>query len=241
MRQLVVFQDLENMSYKDAWDLQTSVHQDLINKKLEFRKSGGVGIPVLPPMHRLFFVEHPPVFTLGKSGTTDHLLLPELELASHGFTFFRINRGGDITYHGPGQIVGYPIFDLEYFFTDVHRYVRSLEEAIIRTLGEYGIQGTRIQGYTGVWIPSDGEKPNRKICAIGVHLSRWVTLHGFAFNVKTDLTHFDHIVPCGIQDADKAVTSLEKELGRVVDFEEVKSVLRGKLAQVFDFEYTSNS
>jgi len=241
MRQNVVFKDLEKMTYKEAWDLQSYVHQELINLKLAFRKSGGVGIPLEPPVHSLFFVEHPPVYTLGKSGSTDHLLLSEDELESLGFTFFKINRGGDITYHGPGQIVGYPIFDLEYFFTDVHRYVRSLEEAIIRTLEVYGLEGTRIEGYTGVWLQSDGIRPNRKICAIGVHLSRWVTLHGFAFNVNTNLTHFGHIVPCGIQDSDKDVTSLQQELGHVLDMEEVKGVLREKLAQVFDFEYISNN
>jgi lipoyl(octanoyl) transferase len=176
--------------------------------------------------------------TLGRSGSEDHLLFDEAGLQAKGIEFFKINRGGDITYHGPGQIVGYPIFDLDEFFTDVHRYVRYLEEAVIRTLADYGITDAyRIKEYTGVWLPQKGWLPKRKICAIGVHLSRWVTMHGFAFNVNTDLGYFRHIVPCGINDKDKDVTSLANELGHTMDEHEVKEKLRHHLAELFGFEF----
>jgi len=211
MRQEVVFRDLGLIPYAEAWDLQTRVHQELIERKAAFRKAGNTGIPVLAPKHTLLFCEHPPVYTLGKSGSMDHLLLDEAALGREGIEFFKINRGGDITYHGPGQIVGYPIFDMEYFFTDVHRYVRYLEEAVIRVLAEYGLAGIRVSGYTGVWLPAAKGRPDRKICAIGVHMSRWVTLHGFAFNIQPRLEHFQHIIPCGIQQEDKSVTSLALE------------------------------
>lgn len=237
MRQRVYFEDLGVTSYAKAWEYQTQIHRDFIARKNEFRQSGQKGLPQPPPEHRLLFVEHPPVYTLGKSGTADHLLLSESALENEGFEFFKINRGGDITYHGPGQIVGYPIFDLEYFFTDVHRYVRNLEEAIIQTLAVYNIHAGRMPGYTGVWLEGTEGRPNRKICAIGVHLSRWVTLHGFAFNVNTNLSHFDNIIPCGIQDTDKGVTSLSQELGRTMELEEVKAILRAKFAEVFEFDF----
>jgi lipoyl(octanoyl) transferase len=177
------------------------------------------------------------VYTLGKSGSLSNLLLDEVALQKAGFEFFKINRGGDITYHGPGQIVGYPIFDLDCFFTDVHRYVRTLEEAVMLTLAEYGLKGIRVEKYTGVWLEASETKPLRKICAIGVHLSRWVTMHGFAFNINTNLDHFKHIIPCGIVDEDKAVTSLALELGKEQDIEAVKQSLKQHFAQVFGFEF----
>ncbi len=170
----------------------------------------------------------------------DHLLLSEEALEERGIQFYKTNRGGDITYHGPGQIVAYPIFDLDCFFTDVHRYVRYLEEAVILTLAEYGIEAGREEGYTGVWLAATSVLPKRKICAIGVHLRRWITMHGLALNVNTDLTYFQHIIPCGINDADKAVTSMALELGRTVDLEEVKAHLRKHFAQLFDFEWATD-
>jgi len=237
MRQEVVFRDLGLIPYAEAWDLQTRVHQELIERKAAFRKAGNTGIPVLAPKHTLLFCEHPPVYTLGKSGSMDHLLLDEAALGREGIEFFKINRGGDITYHGPGQIVGYPIFDMEYFFTDVHRYVRYLEEAVIRVLAEYGLAGIRVSGYTGVWMPAAKGRPDRKICAIGVHMSRWVTLHGFAFNIQPRLEHFQHIIPCGIQQEDKSVTSLALELDDTLDLEEVKTRLLRHFAELFGFDY----
>ncbi len=235
--QKVVFQDLGRLDYQQAWDYQTALHRDLIARKMENRQREADGLPALPQQHYLLFCEHPPVYTLGKSGSEANLLLDETALDQQGFQFFRINRGGDITYHGPGQIVGYPILDLDYFFNDVHRYVRNLEEAIIRTLAEYGIEADREQGYTGVWLPAKGYLPRRKICAIGVHLSRWVTLHGFAFNVNTNLGHFQHIIPCGISDADKSVTSLQQELQTPLDESEVKARLKVHFSELFGFEF----
>ncbi len=183
----------------------------------------------------LLLVEHPHVYTLGKSGKPEHLLLTDNELVVHGATFHRINRGGDITYHGPGQLVGYPILDLDNFFTDIHRYLRLLEEAVIETLADYGIQAGRIAGLTGVWLDfEEGALNPRKICALGVKCSRWVTMHGFALNVNTDLTYFGHIVPCGI--TDKAVTSLQQELGRAVPMTEVQDRLLPHLALLFEAE-----
>ena len=169
----------------------------------------------------------------------DHLLLSETTLKERGIEFYKINRGGDITFHGPGQIVGYPILDLDDFFTDIHKYVRFLEEAIIRTLEEYDLQGYREKGFTGVWLPQTVALPKRKICAIGVHLSRWVTMHGFAFNINTDLQYFRNIIPCGIEAADKDVTSLSVELGRPVDIVEVMGKLKKHFADLFEFEYVN--
>ena len=184
--------------------------------------------------HHLLFCEHPHVYTLGKSGKIDHLLLQEEGLRAKGIEFFKINRGGDITYHGPGQITGYPIFDLEKFKTDINWYLRTMEEVMIRVLADYGLEGGRIAKETGVWLGVGTMNP-RKICAFGVKASRWVTMHGFAFNVNTDLSYFNHIVPCGI--ADKGVTSLQKELGREVEMEEVKEKLRKYFAELFEFEF----
>ena len=179
------------------------------------------------------------MYTLGKSGDVKNLLLDEAGLKKHGAQYYPINRGGDITYHGPGQIVGYPILDLDYFFTDIHRYLRFLEEAVIRTLRDYGIESGRYEGYTGVWLDADSPQKARKICALGVKCSRWVTMHGFAFNVNTDLNYFGHIIPCGIDD--KAVTSMEKELGKKQDIEEVKNVLKQHLSNIFEWSWTPES
>ncbi len=235
--QKVIFKDLDRISYREAWDYQQQLLTEAIDIKRQNRLLKERGEPLLPVKHHLLFCEHSPVYTLGKSGSLDHLLLDETSLAEKGIEFFKINRGGDITYHGPGQIVGYPIFDLDEFFTDVHRYVRYLEEAVIRTIAEYGLEGYRIPEYTGVWLPARGLAPKRKICAIGVHLSRWVTMHGFAFNVNTELDYFRHIIPCGIQDEDKDVSSLAKELGFETDIAEVKERLKFHFADLFGFEF----
>jgi lipoyl(octanoyl) transferase len=186
-----------------------------------------------PTKNHLLFVEHPHVFTLGKSGSQENLLLNETELDTHKAVFYKINRGGDITYHGPGQLVAYPIFDLDHFFTDIHKYMRFLEEAVILTLAHYNISAGRYPGYTGVWIDAENSKA-RKICAMGVKCSRWVTMHGIGFNVNTDLSYFSHIVPCGIED--KSVTSMQNELGYSVNMLELKAVLLEKLQAVFEFE-----
>jgi len=233
----VKFEDLKGESYEFYWNYQKEILQDTIHfKRCSLEERAEIGRNY--QRHHLLFVEHTPVYTLGKSGSMDHLLLTPEEQKILGVEFFKINRGGDITYHGPGQITGYPIFDLEEFFTDVHKYVWSIEESIIQTLKAYGLESRRIQGFTGVWIPADERNPiNRKICAIGVHMSRWVSMHGFAFNVNTDLSYFDRIVPCGIVDPDKGVTSLEKELGKKMDLTEVKLKLKDTFASVFNFEF----
>jgi lipoyl(octanoyl) transferase len=228
----VQFEDWGFIDYQTAWDKQESIFKVAVDQKLEQRKHTDQVFE--PIQNQLIFCQHPPVYTLGKSGKMENLLLDDAGLKNHGASFFPINRGGDITFHGPGQLVGYPIFDLEQFFTDIHKYLRYLEEAIITTLAHYGVKGERFEGYTGVWIEAD--KPSaRKICAMGVRCSRWVTMHGFAFNINTDLSYFNHIVPCGIDD--KAVTSLEKELNRKVDFEEVSALLKKNIAAQFDFSF----
>ncbi len=232
--QQVQFRDLGRMPYREAWDYQTQVHKELVALKRSF---GFTKAPT-PPLHKLLFVEHDPVYTLGKSGSIDHLLLDEAALQARGVSFERINRGGDITYHGPGQLVGYPILDLDWFFHDVRRYVWSLEESVILTLAEYGVAATRFAGYTGVWLAPKQSLPWRKICAIGVHLSRWVTLHGFALNVTTDLSYFRGIVPCGIATGTHEVTSLAAELGTPPVLTKVKDSLRQNLAHVFGFTYS---
>lgn len=225
---IVKFTDLGRMDYKACWDLQEKYFLDSCRKKLHNRQH-----PEAPQStdDYLFFVEHPHVYTLGKSGDIANLLLDEEALKNVEATFYAINRGGDITYHGPGQIVGYPIFDLEHFFTDIHKYLRYLEEGIILTLEEFGISAGRIEGLTGVWLDVDDEKKARKIAALGVKCSRWITMHGFAFNVNADINYFNNIIPCGI--ADKAVTSMHLELGYALNMEEVKSVLKEKLSDVF--------
>ncbi|MBL8001218.1 MAG: lipoyl(octanoyl) transferase LipB [Flavobacteriales bacterium] len=228
----VHFKDLGRIDYATAWDLQTKLFQATIDRKMANR-----GLPedqLVPTEDHLLFCEHNPVYTLGKSGKQSHLLLNEQGLREKGVQFFPIDRGGDITYHGPGQIVGYPIFDLDHHFTDIHRYLRTLEEAIIGTLEAYGIKAGRIEGLTGVWLDGSDPFKARKICAFGIRASRWVTMHGFAFNVNTDLGYFENIVPCGI--TDKGVTSMAKELGGPVDFEAVKQRLKLELADLFDVE-----
>lgn len=231
----VAFADLGRLDYPSAWELQTERHKRLVALKRDF----GWGKAQSSPVHELYFVEHPHVYTIGKSGSPDNLLLDERSLRARGVTFHKVNRGGDITYHGPGQIVGYPILDLDWFFHDVRRYVFSLEEAVIRTLATYGVAAERHEGYTGVWLPPKPALPWRKICAIGVHLSRWVTLHGFAFNVQPDLSYFRGIVPCGIASTAHGVTSLAAELGHSLDIEEVKRRLRIRLAEVLGFRFVS--
>ncbi|PPK84087.1 lipoyl(octanoyl) transferase [Neolewinella xylanilytica] len=238
----VFIHHLGRMAYQPAWDLQRRLHATLVERKLDNRRRLQAGETELPgQQHRLLFVEHDPVYTLGKSGSQEHLLLSAEQLVAEGITFVRINRGGDITYHGPGQLVVYPIFDLDEFFNDVHRYVRSLEEVIIRTLADFGLMGERDPGYTGVWLAGDParRRPKRKICAIGVHLSRWTTMHGLAFNVRPNLAHFNHIVPCGIADRDRSVTSLSIELRRPVELEEVIPVVERHFREVFDFVPTT--
>jgi len=233
MKKPVVFRDLGSMDYKACWDLQEVHFNQTVQTKFENRAKAPEE-QVVTTDH-LFFVEHPHVYTLGKSGDISHLLLDDEALANVEASFYAINRGGDITYHGPGQIVGYPIFDLDHFFSDIHKYLRFLEEAIIRTLAEYGIEASRIEGLTGVWLDAELGPKARKIAALGVKCSRWVTMHGFAFNVNADLSYFNHIIPCGI--TDKAVTSMHLELGRKLDMEEVKGKLKHHLAEVFELEW----
>jgi lipoyl(octanoyl) transferase len=235
MHPKVTFQELGCIDYKTAWEYQTTLQQRVIATKLHNRDLQPTHPTFIPQQHYLLFCDHPHVYTLGRSGKSAHLLLSEPEMEARGIQYFPINRGGDITYHGPGQIIGYPIFDMECFFTDVHKYVRYLEEAVIQTLEVYGIKSERMKGYTGVWLPATATQPHRKICAIGVHLSRWVTLHGFAFNVCPDLQYFNYIVPCGIAETDKSVTSLEKELNQTINRTEVKGILLGKLQDIFGF------
>lgn len=214
------------MRYQPAWDYQETLLQQNLQAK---QAANGATV------HHLLFVEHPPVYTLGKSGKEEHVLINAEERERRGIEYFKINRGGDITFHGPGQIVGYPLLDLEKFYTDIGRYLRNLEEVIILTLAEYGVKGERSSGETGVWIEPDIKGRERKICAMGVRCSRWITMHGFAFNVNTDLSYFNHIVPCGIRD--KQVTSLRQELGSSLPMEEVKLVLKEKFAAVFGVEW----
>ncbi len=218
--------DLGIQAYKPVWDIQEEQLNAIVAQKRENRSA----IEPSPTPNYLYWVEHPPVITLGKSGLPKHLLLDENQLREKGIEFFTTNRGGDITFHGPGQLVGYPILDLENFFTDIHKYLRLLEEMVILTLKEYGLEGARSPGETGVWLDV-GSPFARKICAMGVKASRWVTMHGFALNVNTDLTYFDYIVPCGIQG--KAVTSLERELKRAVPLDEVKAKIQVHLASLF--------
>ncbi len=229
---------LGRQPFAPTWERQTVLHKSVVARKLDNRQRKRDGLEPLPTIHHLLFVEHDPVYTLGKSGSTDHLLLSEEQLAAEGFTFHKINRGGDITYHGPGQLVAYPIFDLEEFSPDVHLYVRNLEEVVIRTLADFGVAAERDAGFTGVWLPGDSARrqPRRKICAIGVHLSRWTTLHGFAFNVRPNLTHFGNIVPCGIDADDRSVTSLSVELGRPVELVEVLPLVERHFQRIFDFD-----
>lgn len=232
----VLFQDLGLMNYKAAWDYQEKLFQELIDRKVRNRDLSSEQKEEVH--HYLLFCEHPHVYTLGKSGSEENLLIDSIGLTQKEATFYKINRGGDITYHGPGQLVGYPIFDLDDFFTDIHKYLRYLEEAVILTIAEYGLKGDRYPGFTGVWLDPDDPLRARKICAMGVKCSRWVTMHGIGFNVNTDLNYFKNIVPCGIDD--KQVTSMEQELGHKVDLEEVKEKLKQNLANIFDFDFVSS-
>jgi lipoyl(octanoyl) transferase len=231
MRQKVFFEDLGVKSYKPTWDYQ----EELLLKNTQLKstnRSNEQPANQANTEHRLLMVEHPPVFTLGKSGKREHVLVSEEQLQNLGIEFYHINRGGDITYHGLQQVVGYPILDLDKFKTDLGWYLRSLEEVIIQVLAEYGLKGDRSSGETGVWLSPEDPFMARKICAMGIKCSRWITMHGFALNVNTDLSHFEYIVPCGIQG--KAVTSLEKELGRKVDYDEVKQKIKFHFEKVFD-------
>lgn len=228
MNKQIIVKDLGHKDYKETWDYQESLFEEIVELKRKNRAEN----TDLPTPNYFLFVEHPHVYTLGKSGHIENLLIDEAALAKKGASFYKINRGGDITYHGPGQIVGYPIIDLENFFTDIHKYLRLLEEVIIRTLADYGIKGERSEGETGVWLDV-GTPFARKICAMGVRASRWVTMHGFALNVNTDLGYFDNIIPCGIRG--KAVTSLNVELSKEkVDTEEVKRYILKHFEEIFE-------
>jgi lipoyl(octanoyl) transferase len=262
MKQSVIFRDLGRLDYKSAWDYQERLLQENVKKKSEVRSqesgvesqrveliSGSSELRTqaselrtqdseLKTQNYLLFVEHPPVFTLGKSGNISNVLVSEENLKEKGIEFFRTNRGGDITFHGLQQVVGYPILDLEKFDTDIGHYLRNLEEIIILTLADFGIKAGRSKGETGVWIDPDIKGKERKICAIGVRCSRWVTMHGFAFNVNTDLSYFNHIIPCGIQN--KQVTSLQKELGKEIDFDEAKEKVKRNFEKVFNVRLVVN-
>jgi len=229
MNKKVSFRDLGLIDYKQCWDFQEELFAEILAVKSSNRKEN----KKVSTKNHLIFCEHPHVYTLGKSGDEKNLLVNEDYLKSRGATFHKINRGGDITYHGPGQIVGYPILDLDNFFTDIHKYLRFLEEAVILTLKEYGLESERSPGETGVWFDV-GTPKARKICALGVKSSRWVTMHGFAFNVNSDLSYFGNIIPCGI--TDKSVTSLQKELGMAVDMNEVRNKLKAHLVELFEME-----
>lgn len=235
MNKIVRFEDLGLKDYKETWDFQESLFNEIVDLKIKSRREE---LDLETPNH-LLFVEHPHVYTLGKSGDFDNLLISERQLAEKGATFYKVNRGGDITYHGPGQIVGYPILDLDNFFTDIHKYLRFLEEVIILTLADYGISSSRSQGETGVWLDV-GTPFARKICAMGVRASRWVTMHGFALNVNVDLGYFDNMIPCGIRG--KAVTSLNVELGvENVDIDQVKRKILKHFIALFSAELRGNS
>lgn len=221
----VCYQDWGLIDYQSAWLRQTELHTAIVQSKR---------MEQVQPTDGYFIVcEHPPVYTLGKSGKETHLLLDAAQRIELGLDFYKINRGGDITHHGPGQLVGYPILDLELWYRDVHRYVRNVEQVIMNLLEYYGIKGERSQGYTGVWMKSE-DGMMKKVCAIGVHLSRWVSMHGFALNVNNDLSLFNHIIPCGIAEADRSVTSISEETGQSIDMKELKSRLQSTFAEVFE-------
>ncbi|MEO8412200.1 MAG: lipoyl(octanoyl) transferase LipB [Ginsengibacter sp.] len=243
-RQQVIFEDLGIINYKSAWDYQEELVKKNLDIKAKARENVRFEVPGIDEQpginhqpsttNYLLFCEHPPVYTLGKSGHMENVLLTDHEMVEKEIQFFRTNRGGDITFHGLQQVVGYPIIDLEKFYTDIGKYLRSLEEVIILTIAEYGIKGDRSKGETGVWIDPGVPGKERKICAMGIRCSRWITMHGFALNVNTDLSYFNNIIPCGI--VNKMVTSVKKELGREVDFEEIKTKIRSHFARVFDVE-----
>ena len=230
------FINLGLVDYQEAWDYQENLFKQVVDLKIANRKLESSDQTETP--NYLIFCSHPHVYTLGKSGDEKHLLLNESDLEEKQASFYKINRGGDITYHGPGQIVGYPILDLDNFFTDIHKYLRLLEEAVILTIKEYGLESGRIDGLTGVWLDVDNPAKARKICALGVKSSRWVTMHGFAFNVNANLSYFNNIIPCGIDD--KAVTSMQKELDRELDMNEVEEKLKTHLVELFGMELLHN-
>ncbi len=235
--QQVHYEDLGLIEYKTAWDYQEKLLQQNVAIKSAARKAGEDADPnMLPTRHHFLLCEHQPVYTLGKSGDLSNVLLTPDQLAQRQISFFHTNRGGDITFHGPQQIVGYPILDLEKFKTDIGLYLRKIEEVIIQTIAEYGIKGERSKGETGVWIEPGIPGRERKICAIGVRCSRWITMHGFALNVNTDLNYFNFIIPCGIQN--KQVTSIEKEMGKKVNYEEVKEKLKQNFEKLFEVKLT---
>ncbi len=240
-KQKVIFEDLGIVHYKSAWDYQEELVKKNLDIKAEARKEKASGISAigkpLPTLNHLLFCEHPPVYTIGKSGNMENMLLDEREMEKREIEFFKTNRGGDITFHGLQQVVGYPILDLQKFYTDIGKYLRSLEEVIILTIAEYGIKGERSKGETGVWIEPGTLGEERKICAMGIRCSRWITMHGFALNVNTDLSYFDNIIPCGI--INKQVTSIEKELGFKVNLEEVKEKIKNNFKMVFNVDITS--
>lgn len=229
MNKSILLSNLGVKDYKETWDYQAEVLQNIVDIKIDNRRNDN---NTMTPNHFLF-VEHPHVYTLGKSGDLSNLLLNEKQLKEKGATFYKINRGGDITYHGPGQIVGYPILDLENFFTDIHKYLRLLEEVIILTIAEYGLKGERSKGETGVWLDV-GTPFARKICALGIRTSRWVTMHGFALNVSPNLGYFDNIIPCGIRG--KAVASMEAELGKKIPLEEVQEKILKHFKNLFEID-----
>jgi len=229
MNKKVSFKDLGLIDYKKCWDFQEELFAEILAVKSSNRKEN----KTVSTKNHLIFCEHPHVYTLGKSGDKKNLLVNDDYLKSRGATFHKINRGGDITYHGPGQIIGYPILDLDNFFTDIHKYLRFLEEAVILTLKEYGLESERSPGETGVWFDV-GTPKARKICALGVKSSRWVTMHGFAFNINSDLSYFGNIIPCGI--TDKTVTSLQKELGKEIKMNEVRNKLKAHLVELFEMK-----
>jgi lipoyl(octanoyl) transferase len=228
----VHFQHLGTVDYQYAWDYQTALFNKIIGQKLQNRELSEDN--QIATDNYLLFCEHPHVYTLGRSGTKENLLINETNLEEKKASYFETNRGGDITYHGPGQLVGYPILDLDNFFTDIHKYLRYLEEAVILTLNEYGLHGGRISGLTGVWLDAENEKKARKICAMGVKTSRWVTMHGFALNINTDLTYFNNIIPCGIPD--KAVTSITQEVGKNIEISEVEEKIKKHLCELFEMK-----
>jgi lipoyl(octanoyl) transferase len=229
MNKNVLLKNLGIKDYKETWDYQTDLLQEIVDTKISNRKDS----TSIATKNHFIFVEHPHVYTLGKSGDLDNLLLNERQLKEKGATFYKINRGGDITYHGPGQIVGYPILDLENFFTDIHKYLRLLEETIILTIAEYGLKGERSKGETGVWLDV-GTPFARKICALGIRSSRWVTMHGFALNVSPNLGYFDNIIPCGIRG--KAVASMEVELGKKIPIEDVQEKILKHFTALFEVD-----
>lgn len=234
MRNEVIFQDLGEIDYKEAWDYQEKLFEKIVSLKRQNRDlPSGEQIKI---KNHLLFCEHPHVYTLGKSGSENNLLIDQLQLKAKNASFYKINRGGDITYHGPGQIVGYPIFDLELFNVRIKQYINKLEEAIIKTLSLYNLKGERLKNGTGVWLDPEIPGKARKICAIGVRVSRFVTMHGFAFNVNSNLEYFNYINPCGF--VDKGITSLEKEVDAKIDINNVKLVVREKMSEVFEFNET---